>query len=320
MAKEIGIAIGGGAAGALLYLATFLGGPAGMMLAYLAPLPLFAAGLGFGAIAGLVAAVAATVLVAAASAGPFGLAFAMIYAVPAAGLVRLALRRGPDAPGSEAESEDGWYPPGRLLAWLVIYGCGLFAALALVSGEDAIAEMVGWVAEKMGEVLSASGDPQATTETLQGIAGYFPAILLFSWAIMLIVNATIAEALLAKAGRAIRPKPAYAAVELPSWYAGAAAGVSALALIAPWLELGALSFAARNAALAMLVPFLLVGLAVIHVWTRRLPARGMILTGCYLVLLVFGWLALPVAGLGFMEQWLLLRRRFAGQAGQEEER
>ncbi|MFN4281466.1 MAG: DUF2232 domain-containing protein [Alphaproteobacteria bacterium] len=324
MAKEIGIAIGGGAAGALLYLATFLGGPAGMMLAYLAPLPLFAAGLGFGATAGMIAAVTATVLVAAASAGPFGLAFAAIYALPAAVLTRLALRRAPDPdPEGSQEGDDEWYPAGRLLAWLVIYGCGLFAALALVSGEDAIAEMVGWVAEKMGEVLSSAGDPQApemAVETLQGIAGYFPAILLFSWAIMLIVNATIAEALLAKAGRAIRPKPAYAAVELPSWYAGAAAGVSALALIAPWLELGALTFVARNAALAMLVPFFLVGLAVIHVWTRRLPARGMILAGCYLVLLVFGWLALPVAGLGFMEQWLLLRRRFAGQAGPEEER
>jgi hypothetical protein len=45
-----------------------------------------------------------------------------------------------------------------------------------------------------------------------------------------------------------------------------------------------------------------------------------ILTGCYAVLLLFGWPALLVAGLGFMEQWLLLRRRVAGGTGLEEER
>ena len=128
------------------------------------------------------------------------------------------------------------------------------------------------------------------------------------------------EALLAKAGRAIRPKPRYTAVELPGWFAGGTAGLAALALIAPAMDLGALTFVARNAALAMLVPFLLVGLAVIHVWSRRWPARMAILTGCYAVLLLFGWPALLVAGLGFMEQWLLLRRRVAGGTGLEEER
>jgi len=319
MAKEIGIAIGGGAASAILYLATSLGGPAGMMLAYLALLPLFAAGLGFGATGGLIAAGTATALVATAGSFAFGLAFAMIYALPAAALIRQALRRHGDA-----NDEDAWYPLGHLLAWLVLYGCGLFAVLALASGGDAIAEMVDWVAARMGEVLSAAGDPQATEAaagTVTAVAGYFPAILLFSWAVMVIANAAIAEAMLAKAGRAIRPKPRYAAFELPSWYAGWAAAAAALALIAPWLDLGAVTFVARNAALAMLVPFFLVGLAVIHVWTRRFPARGMILTGCYLVLLLFGgWMIPLVAGLGFMEQWLLIRRRVAGGTGQEEER
>jgi hypothetical protein len=63
-----------------------------------------------------------------------------------------------------------------------------------------------------------------------------------------------------------------------------------------------------------------VGLAVVHVWTRRWPARMVTLTGCYLLLLVFGWPVLLVAGLGFMEQWLLLRRHVAGGTGQEEKR
>ncbi len=320
MAKEIGIAVGGGAAGAILYLATFLGSPLGMILAYLALLPLFAAGLGFGASGGFIAAGTATALVAAASSWVFGLAFALIYALPAAGLIRQALLRSEGGADDETRLDDGWYPLGRLLAGLVLYGCGLFAVLALVSGEEGIAEMVDWVAAKMGEVLSAAGQPP-DAETVRSVAEHFPAILIFSWSVMVIANAAIAEALLAKAGRAIRPKPRYSAIELPSWYAGLTAAVAALALVAPWMDLGAPAFVVRNAALAMLVPFVLVGLAVIHVWTRRFPARLAILWGCYAALLVFGgWLIPLVAGLGFMEQWLLLRRRVAGGTGQEEER
>ena len=314
MAKEIGIAIGGGAAGAILYLATFIGGPAGMILAYLALLPLFATGLGLGTVSGLVAVVTATAMVTAATSVLFGIVFALVYALPAAGLIRQALLRRGDGANDEA-----WYPPGRILAWLVLYGCGLFALLALAGGENEIAAMVSEIEQVMAQVLP-TGDNPRVAEMMKAIAGYFPAILIFSWAIMVIANAAIAEALLAKAGRAIRPKPRYAAVELPSWFAGWTAGLAALALIAPALEMGALTFVARNAALAMLVPFLLVGLAVIHVWSRRWPARMAILAGCYVVLLLFGWPALLVAGLGFMEHWLLLRRRVAGGTGQEEKR
>ncbi len=315
MAKEIGIAIGGGAAAAILYLATFLGSPVGMFLAYLALLPLFAAGFSFGAVAGLVAAATATILVGLASSPLFGVVFALVYAVPAAGLIRQALLRQGD------DDETAWYPPGHLLAWLVIYGCGLFAVLALAGGESEIAAISGDIEQAVADMLppGAMANPKVA-ELTQAVTGYFPAILLFSWSIMVIANAAIAEALLAKAGRAIRPKPRYSAVELPHWYAGATAAIAALALIAPWLDLGAPTFAARNAALAMLVPFFLVGLAVIHVWSRRRPARMAILTGCYFVLLLFGWPALLVAGLGFMEQWLLIRRRGAGGTGQEEER
>lgn len=315
MAKEIGIAIGGGAAGAILYLATFIGGPLGMIIAYLALLPLFAAGLGFGTVSGLVAAVTATAMVTAATTMLFGMVFALIYALPAAGLIRQALLRR-----DGGADDDAWYPPGRILAWLVLYGCGLFAVLALAGGEDEIAAMVGEIEQVMAQMLPTGGNPRVA-EMMQGIAEHFPAILILSWSVMVIANAAIAEALLAKAGRTIRPKPRYADVELPGWYAGAAAGLAALALIAPWMDLGALTFVARNAALAMLVPFLLVGLAVIHVWSRRFPARMAILVGCYTALLVFGgWLIPLVAGLGFMEQWLLLRRRFAGGTGQEEKR
>src|SRR5690606_39248502 len=102
----------------------------------------------------------------------------------------------------------------------------------------------------MQQVLSTGADSQVAG-VLKAVAGYFPAIVIFSWTIMVVANAAIAQSLLARTAHNLRPTPAYAMAELPGWYAGATAAVAGLALIAPWLDLGALVFVARNAALAM---------------------------------------------------------------------
>lgn len=315
MAKHMVIAAGGGVVGAILYLATFLDAPGGVALAYLALLPLFAVGFGFGSTAGAIAAAAASVLVAAVGTATLGIVFALVYAVPAAGLSRQALLRA----GNDPDDEAAWYPTGRLAALVTIYGCGLFAALALAGGEESIAAAVREIESVMAQVLPTEQNPQIA-ELMRVIAGYFPAIVLFSWVIMVVGNAALAQALLARSGHSLRPTPRYVETELPSWFAGVTAAVAGLALLAPWSDLGALTFVARNAALALLVPYFLVGLAVVHAFARRRAARVILLVGFYLLLLVFGWPALLVAGLGFMEQWLLLRRRFAEEAGQEDER
>ena len=56
MLKLIGIALGAGVTSALLFTVTATASSAGLLLAYLAPLPLMIAGLGFSHLAGALAA------------------------------------------------------------------------------------------------------------------------------------------------------------------------------------------------------------------------------------------------------------------------
>lgn len=312
MARDLAIAAGGGVASAALYLATLLNVPGVLILAYLALMPMFVVGLGWGTNTAAVAALVATAAIAGGASPTVGLVFALVYAAPTAVMVHLALRSRLAPDGRTA-----WYPVGRLVSWLTVYACGSFALLALITGDSGVQEAARQIETILGSVLPIEQSPQVAV-LARAIAGYFPAIVIFCWLIMMLVNAVLAQIALERVGRNLRPAPQASAIELPSWFTTATVAGAAAALIAPALDLTALGFAARNTALAMLGPFLLVGLSVVHVWARQWPARMAILIGVYALLLLFGWLAVLVAGLGFMEQWLFLRRKLGG-GGQEDE-
>lgn len=314
MPKDLAIAAGGGVVSAAFYLATVFETPAALILAYLAFLPLFAVGFGWGAGSVTVAALLATALVALATSWVVGFVFALAYAVPAAATIRLALRSRREPNGAVE-----WYPVGQLVSWLAVYACGSFVLLALLGGDSGLREAVSQIEAVMTSVLPGEQSPQVTV-LVSIIAGYFPAIVMASWLVMALVNMALAHGVLERFGRNRRPAPQAASIAVPQWYTAVVVAAAALALIARASDWETLGIIARNAGLALLVPYFLVGLAVVHVWARQWPARLAILAGFYLLLVVFGWVAmLALIGLGFMEQWLSLRQRFAGGSSQEDE-
>jgi hypothetical protein len=314
MAKDLAIAAAGGVVSAACYLATLADSPVALILAYLALLPLFAVGLGWGPAAVAIGAAISAAVVAAMASVVVGFVFALAYGVPAAMTVRLALRSRTQPDGTV-----GWYPVGPLVSWLAVYACGSFAVLALLGGDSGVQDAVAEIEKAMTSVLPVDQNPQIAV-LVRVIAGFFPAIVLSSWLVMALVNLALAQGLLERFQRNLRPRPKAAAIELPDWYTMVTVGVASIALIARGMGLDTAGFIARNMALALLVPYFLVGLAVVHVWARQWPARLAILAGFYLLVLVFGWLAIvAVAALGFMEQWLLLRRRFGGKSQEDEQ-
>lgn len=313
MAKNLVIAVAGGVASAACYLATLVDSPAGLILAYLALLPLFAVGLGWGVREAASGAVIAVVVVGVMASVVVGFVFALAYGAPAVMAVWLVLRSR-----SEPDGTVVWYPIGPLVSWLAVYACGSFTLMALLGGDSGVREAVAQIETIMTSVVPVEQNPQVAV-LVKVIAGFFPAIVISSWLVMALVNLVLAQGALERFGHNLRPRPKMAIIELPAWYTMVTVGAAAIALIARLLELDTAGFIARNATLALLVPHFLVGLAVVHVWARQWPARLAILAGFYLLLLVFGWFAiLAVAGLGFMEQWLFLRRRLSGGNSQED--
>jgi uncharacterized protein YybS (DUF2232 family) len=60
---------------------------------------------------------------------------------------------------------------------------------------------------------------------------------------------------------------------------------------------------------ALLFAFVLQGLAVIHVYSRGVPLRALLLAAVYLGILLLGWVAIVVAIVGLGEPVFRLRER-----------
>ena len=123
------IAIAAGLLAGLLQGALTLPSGGGLLLAYIAPLPLFLAGLGLGLRGGLIAAAVSGVLSLLFAGLPYAGTQAMVYSLPVIILCRQALLSRNDNAG-----QAHWYPPGHLLLWLSGMAiAGLVAVLAITT-------------------------------------------------------------------------------------------------------------------------------------------------------------------------------------------
>lgn len=309
MPKSYLIAVCAGLLSLVAAMPALNGAPGGLMLFYVAGLPIYLTGFAFGVAAGTVASlsgfIAAMFLGGALVAG----VFALVHLLPAWTVIRQAMLQR-----TAADGHTEWMPAGTIVSSLA----GLSAMLMLLAGLAFIAGGGGFstiVTDRLTDVLAAVAPdtPKAARDEMVQLYGpLLPASIGSSWVIMAVVGATLAQAILARAGRNLRPTPRYANMVLPEWISWAMIGCAVVSLVAS----GEIEFLARNLTLALAVPFFLLGLAVIHHWARRVPRGTMALVAVYFLIFVVGWAGLLVtAAVGVLEQWGGIRHRLTGPAG-----
>jgi uncharacterized protein YybS (DUF2232 family) len=317
MPTPLFIGVGSGLIAAALFASAATATALAGVLLYLAPLPLCLAGLGWGTVTGLISALTATVVVAL-GLGPAAAAiFALSIAAPIAFLTHLALLSRP-LPAAEGKSNAAleWYPPGRLVGWAALIAGLLAAMLVLVLGYDQDSYR-----ESIREMLSHSALKDLDTdgtffaeENMAKISGLIaralPAAFAIVWLTVALFNLWIAGRIVDASGRALRPWPDLHALELPNAFVLLFAG----ALAASFLP-GLAGLLATGLAGALLFAYTLQGLAVIHVYSRGIPLRSLLLATIYLAILFLGWVVIVVAIIGLAEPSLGLRRR-AARGGQ----
>ena len=206
------LALLAGLASALPLLVTMVA-PGGLLFVLLAPLPLFLAGLSMGTGAAVVAG--ATLAVVMGLLGGLVTAAGCLFtlAVPVVVLVRQALLSRP-APDGGTE----WYPTGQLAVWLAGIGVALlpFSALMLSGGEGLQATMETEIARTLAQIL-----PAAQESEIARVAGSTAPLALGmglgGWLMLLAVNGILAQGVLGRYGRALRPAPDIADLILPGW-------------------------------------------------------------------------------------------------------
>ena len=284
-----------------LYLSVLVG-PAFILFQYFTQLPLFMVGLGVGIIAVLLSGCVAFVV--AMIAEPIlGLVFLVGYVGPTLLVTHRALLNR-----SVKENQLEWYPIGRLLAEISIYVTAVVVLgviwLTVQDGglEGAIESLVSQLRSILGADVARGGD------LLLSQNGFVvPGLIGISWIVMMVINGSLAQWLLRRSGRNLRPSSALQDVKLPTWL-GYLLGVSILALL--WGN-GALSFAGGAAMMILMTPFFFQGVGVVHQWCSRSSSGNLILVVFYLLMLVLQWPILLVIVFGIVDQWFDLRRQGA---------
>lgn len=317
MARVLIVGIGAGIAAAILFLsplgATFLAFP----LFVLCSLPIAIAGLGWGALTGAVAAVAAalaSIVLFTWQAGTFvwapGFVHLVLFGGPIAWMTRLALL---SRPGEEAGTTE-WYPLGRILLHAAAMVAGGLILVALVIGfdqEELVADMTAVIVELMTE--SGGTAPPPSPAEVEQFARFNVSLLPFAMAglllVIAVVNVWLGARIARASGRLARPQEPMWTATLPN----EAAIVFVIALVGAFFP-GGLGQAAGVVAGAFGVAAALVGLAVIHASTIGFALRTPLLVVMYVVLVPFGFLLVLPAIVGLADIFFQFRARASGRA------
>jgi hypothetical protein len=305
-ASQLLLAVGAGLTGAILFATLLSGSLWALALSYLAPLPLFVAGLAFGV--GGVAVAAASASIAMATAGGFaiGLTFAITYAAPTLIMTRQALLHREDAEGRTV-----WFPAGSLVLSLTVLAVAAYLMLlmALAGAEGGLEGFLRAALLQAFRAVAPPDAPPGATDALASVfARYAPGLTAVTWMQMIAVNGILAQALLSASKWNLRPSPAMADIQLPTWLPIAAA---ILALGAFFSD--AAGAIATNLLIIVLATFLFAGFAVIHTLSARWNYQRLWLTLIYTITFTFPWPVLLIAGLGILETSIGLRRRAMGR-------
>ncbi|HWM81018.1 MAG TPA: DUF2232 domain-containing protein [Pseudolabrys sp.] len=314
MLQIVAIGLGAGAAAALLFASVRSGAILSILLFYLAPLPILIAVLGWSHVAGLVAAAAASLALAATFGWPLFFAFLAGVGLPAWWLGYLALLA---RPGNDGSYE--WYPVGRLVVWSALLGALVVIVAIPVFGTDEASFNAALRAGFERLIRAESGVPApGGSETAGGDASRlvdFLVLIIPPTAAVLatitnLINLWLAARAVAFSGRLRRPWPDIAAMQFPL---GAAALLPAALVVS--LVGGLVGIAATVLAASLMTAFGILGFAVLHAVTRGTSSRPFVLSGLYAATLLFGWPIVFMSLFGVAETLFGLRARIAQRRG-----
>jgi hypothetical protein len=305
MIATIAIALAAGLASALMFASITSGAAISLLLINLAPLPLMVVGLGWGAISAAIGGVAATVVIAALFGLPYSIAFALVNVLPAWWLAHLVLLARPRDSVDAASPDDAleWYPVGRILLWIVVFGTILTAATLLTMGTDAATIQktirTGWT-----ELVEATG-LTLNDSTLDALVLVAPIGAEIAAVMMLTLNLWFAAKIAATSGRLHRPWPDLKNTALPM------TTIAVLfAAIVCCFSGGLLAMLAQVLTAGLSIAYALTGFAVLHTLTLAMKSRALWLGCIYAVVAGFAWALLAVALLGLADAVFGLRQRY----------
>lgn len=300
------VAVISGIAAAALHVSVIALSPLSVLLFYLAPLPLFIAGLSYGWVPAAVAAGVGSL----ATSGFLGFKSALFFlgasALGPLVITRLALIHRPAAQmPREGEAKDGnieWYPEGRLLLWAAALAGTLLTVIIFIAGPDADSfhATLKEFSQKLTEPFIANIEDtqrEGFRQFVDFLVLIAPLASAAAWFVATLLNFLMASRLLRAWNMSLRPWARFSSLAFPR-----SAGLALVAACAVSFLPGTAGLMGSVFAIPLCVAFAVLGLAVIHHLLQRSSSRIAILAGLYAALVFFNWIvALPLMALGIAE-------------------
>jgi hypothetical protein len=282
-----------------------------LLLFYLAPLPLMMAALGWGPLSATIGGIAAAIGLGAIFGLPYCIAFVLTVALPAWWLGHLALLgrsipadalagngAAPAAPAME------WYPVGRILLWTAGFAALTTMAAMFTLGSDA-ATITAALRRGLLRVIGVRGPAGGSEQVVDALVTIAPSAAAVVAMMTLTLNLWLAAKITKTSGRLHRPWPDLKSAALPPMTLAALSLALALCFTG-----GLLAMLGQIASAALLMAYALVGFAVLHTLTLAMKSRALWLSATYAVVLVFGWPAVAMVGLGLADAVFGFRQRY----------
>lgn len=304
------IGLGAGAASALLFASVASGSIISILLFYLAPLPIMIAALGWSHWSALFAAIVAAVGLSVVFGPFFIVAFLIGVGLPAWWLGYLALLARPVADTPDAME---WYPAGRLVVW-----AGIISALTVIAAipnfgvdEESFRSGLRASFERVLKMQSPADmpadirniDPDKVLDLLVAVIPLAAAVIA---TLTNAVNLWLAGRIVKVSGNLRRPWPDIPEMRFPPFAPAMLAVAVALSFLPSLLGTVGSILAA-----SLLMAYAILGFAVLHALTRDAAARGFILAGSYVAVVVLFWPILLMSLAGLADTAFDIRGRLA---------
>ena len=314
MNKNILIPIAAGVVNGLFFLGYFTGKPHAVIFTVISSLPLFLIALMQGINGTAIAAAAGIATVAAIHGGIWAsmVGVSLYGALPACVVGYTALRRQVTAD----QQSIVWYPTGFVISWLAATFAILFIAWAALEAIHGVRDAATTATYDWLSTLSSPMSDEDRHNFARKLAEIAPGILAYLWMIGSLATAGTAQRVLVRLKRNVRPTRSLATIALPHWAPWLFGGAIVLRLIGS----GDLEYMGNQLAFILSTPFFFLGLAVVHMGSRKVKNSRMVLAVFYgaiaMLASAFGIVAglamagLGIVGLGLVEQLVGLRSRF----------
>jgi hypothetical protein len=312
MLQIVLIGLASGVASALLFASVASGSLFSVLLFYLSPLPIMIAAIGWSHWAGLLGALLAAVLLGSFLGSFFFLAFSIAIGFPAWSLGYLALMARPTSVPATLE----WYPIGRLVLWAAMLGALVVVLVIPSFGFDAetVQRTLKQAFERIIRIqmrvpadapleIPGLSDPNRLIDFLVIAIPPTAAVLA---TVTNLLNLWLAGRIVKVSGRLRRPWPDLSAMTFPGY-----APVLLAVMIAGTFLTGLTGMITSIFAASLLMAYVVLGFAVLHMITRRINSRGLLLAAAYAAVAIFGWPVLLMMVLGLADTAIDIRGRFA---------